>query len=169
MNLFKEFWSWPQPWWSQKRIDRAWEKYWEPIIEEECQKAFEQELKARAGDSKKMKKVGQNMSFDEYQEEAGKTAKFPDDVPPLFYNAAGLCDEAGEVMGVVKKFYRDREALDLTLDRDKLVKELGDTLWYLSQAARMAQITLGEVAETNIEKLRGRRARNTIHGEGDER
>lgn len=169
MKLFKKFWSWPQPWWSQKRIDKAWEEYYEPLIEEECQKAFELDLKAKIEDSNKTERVDQNMSFNEYQEEAGKTAIFPDDVPPLFYNAAGMCDEAGEVMGVVKKFYRDRKALDLTLDRDKLVKELGDTLWYLSQAARMAKIPLSEVAETNIEKLRGRRERNTIHGEGDER
>lgn len=109
------------------------------------------------------------MNFDEYQEEAGKTAVFPDDVPPLFYNAGGICDEAGEVMGVVKKYYRDRNALNLTLDKEKLTKELGDTLWYLSQAARVAGIPLSEVANSNIEKLRRRRERNTIHGEGDER
>lgn len=26
---------WPQPWWSQKRIDKIWEEYWEPFVEEE--------------------------------------------------------------------------------------------------------------------------------------
>lgn len=68
------------------------------------------------------------------------------------YFALGLCEEAGEVAGVVKKHvFHGHE-----LNRDKLVEELGDTLWYLDQLACSFGITLEEVAGANIEKLRKR-------------
>lgn len=46
----------------------------------------------------------------------------------LAHYALGLCEEAGELAGVIKKhvFYGH------PLDRDKLVKEAGDVLWYLA-------------------------------------
>ena len=42
------------------------------------------------------------------------------------------------------------------LDRDALIKELGDVAWYLAEAATALDIDLSEVFERNIEKLKKR-------------
>jgi NTP pyrophosphatase (non-canonical NTP hydrolase) len=42
------------------------------------------------------------------------------------------------------------------LDRDAVVKELGDALWCLAVAAETLGIPLSEVARVNQEKLRAR-------------
>jgi len=50
-----------------------------------------------------------------------------------------------------------------------LLKELGDTLWYLTQSAQALGSTLEEVATLNIAKLDSRASRRAIGGSGDER
>jgi NTP pyrophosphatase (non-canonical NTP hydrolase) len=53
--------------------------------------------------------------------------------------------------------------------REKIVKELGDVLWYAAQLSTELGMDLGEVAQRNIEKLSARRVANLIHGEGSDR
>ena len=66
--------------------------------------------------------------------------------------AAGLAEEAGEVLGLVRKrVYQQRET-----PREKLVEELGDVLWCLAMTAESLGITLEEVATTNVAKLQRR-------------
>ena len=62
----------------------------------------------------------------------------------------GLAGEAGEVIEHVKKHVGHGHALD----KQVLVKELGDILWYISAVASLNGLTLGEVARVNIAKLR---------------
>lgn len=66
--------------------------------------------------------------------------------------AAGLAEEAGEVLGAVRKHVFQAR----TLDREALVEELGDALWCVAAAAAAAGVTLDEVARRNVEKLRAR-------------
>lgn len=42
------------------------------------------------------------------------------------------------------------------LDRDKLAKELGDVMWYVATIVTTANLSLEDIAEKNIEKLRKR-------------
>jgi len=42
------------------------------------------------------------------------------------------------------------------IDHDKMVKEIGDVLWYVAFAARAVGVSLDEVAERNVAKLRAR-------------
>ena len=66
--------------------------------------------------------------------------------------AAGMAEEAGEILGQVRKHrFQQRE-----LDRDRLVAELGDALWCLAAAAGALGVGLDEVAERNLAKLRAR-------------
>ena len=66
--------------------------------------------------------------------------------------AAGLSEEAGEVLALVRKhLYQGRE-----LDREKLEKELGDVLWCLAMTARAAGLALESIAAANIAKLEER-------------
>lgn len=53
--------------------------------------------------------------------------------------------------------------------RGKLLKELGDTLWYAAQLATELGVSLGDVAQQNLDKLAARKLADKIHGEGSDR
>jgi len=92
-------------------------------------------------------------TFNSYQREASRT--LPPNTEPsktLNLGALGLGGESGEVIDLLKKHLFH----DQPLDRDKLRKELGDVLWYLSAITTGAGLTLQEVADANVEKLRKR-------------
>lgn len=100
------------------------------------------------------------MDFDEYQElsrrTAGKQPPVRDGVPgELAYCALGLVCEAGEAGDHIKKIVYHGHALDVVTQAD-LLDELGDVLWYLAGVCSFAGISLSEVAELNVEKLRKR-------------
>ena len=106
-------------------------------------------------------------SFDEYQKFAVATAD-PCAKDPL-YLAVGLCEEAGEAGGKVKKTMRDHLGVFDIERRSAIATELGDTLWYLANQAHRMGFTLSEIAELNMRKIKGRIERKTLHGEGDKR
>ncbi len=93
------------------------------------------------------------MDLTEYQRLAARTANNAlDERERLADAAAGLAEEAGEVLGLVRKhIYMGHE-----LDRQRLTQELGDVLWCLSAVAGAVGVTLDEVAESNLAKLRAR-------------
>ncbi len=66
-----------------------------------------------------------------------------------FHMALGIGGEAGEVVDVIKKHI----ANNIPLDRQKLVKELGDLEFYLEGVRQIYGITREEVLEKNYEKL----------------
>jgi len=67
----------------------------------------------------------------------------------------GVAGEAGEVADIVKKYlYHDSGSLD----RDHIIEELGDVLWYVAVAAHTIGVTLADVAHFNAEKLAKRYA-----------
>lgn len=73
------------------------------------------------------------LNFNEYQAEAMKTANSDKlTLNEMLTNAAlGLNGEAGEFADLVKKHLFQGHCLD----REKLIKELGDCLWYVSLGA----------------------------------
>ena len=82
--------------------------------------------------------------------------------------ALGLAGETGEVCDKLKKHIRVGDSL-ATLDRDGILKELGDVLWYLTSITDELDFTLDEVINRNVEKIKGRLERNTLYGTGDNR
>ena len=75
-----------------------------------------------------------------------------DEKEMLTNSVMGLCGESGEACDLVKKhLFHGHE-----LDRESLIKELGDVAWYLAEGAEALGIPLEEVFERNIEKLRRR-------------
>jgi NTP pyrophosphatase (non-canonical NTP hydrolase) len=107
--------------------------------------------------------------FNDYQRESRKTWSLIHTDHAIVYPTLGLTNEAGEVAGKVKKIFRDKGGKISEQDREALKQELGDVLWYLTQICTELDITLQEVAETNIEKLFSRLERNQIRGDGDHR
>jgi NTP pyrophosphatase (non-canonical NTP hydrolase) len=110
-----------------------------------------------------------DLTLNEYQDYASETFKYIPEMgmPIRVFTALGLNEEAGEVAGKIKKFYRDNIPVELSTEAIGL--ELGDTLWYLSQCARLWGYTLNDIALMNINKLKDRHERNVIHGSGDNR
>ncbi len=109
------------------------------------------------------------MDFTEYQTKARRTAKYPVIGHRVIYPTLGLSNEAGEVSGKIKKIFRDKGGMINEDDRKALISELGDVLWYLAQVCTELEISLDEVAETNIAKLLDRLQRGVIKGDGDNR
>lgn len=101
-----------------------------------------------------MSATGTNAAtLDGYQQEARRTINrdLPDD-HRLLDAAAGLAEEAGEVLSHVRKHVLQGRVLD----RDAVALELGDALWCLAVAADTLGISLHDVARRNVEKLRDR-------------
>lgn len=93
------------------------------------------------------------MTLDEYQDRARRTKNRYDDPRLAIGNwSMGLAGEAGELIDMLKKVYFH----DHPANRDALVKELGDVLWYVAVLSDELGIDLEEVARTNIEKLEKR-------------
>lgn len=64
----------------------------------------------------------------------------------------GLAGESGELADYIKKvLYHGKP-----LDRDHIIKELGDILWYISILATVLGEPLENIAMRNIEKLKSR-------------
>ena len=89
--------------------------------------------------------------------------------PAFMEKVLGLAGEAGEVEDKVKKILRDDNAQLTPEKRESLLKELGDTLWYVATIARYLDAPLEEIAEQNIAKLQSRLERHKISGSGDDR
>jgi NTP pyrophosphatase (non-canonical NTP hydrolase) len=109
------------------------------------------------------------MDFNEYQSKSRKTAKYPEIGHAVIYPTLGLVNEAGEVAGKIKKVFRDKDGHITPEIRAALQAELGDVLWYLAQVATELDLTLEEIAESNIAKLYDRLERGKIKGDGDNR
>ena len=93
------------------------------------------------------------MTLNEYQKLAMTTLNPALDGKDVLINGVmGLCGEAGEAIDIVKKHL----AQGHELDREALIKELGDVAWYLAETAYALGVPLEEVCSRNIEKLRRR-------------
>ena len=107
------------------------------------------------------------MDFDTYQRLAAATALYPDVGSNVLYPTLGLCGESGEVAEKVKKVLRDHGGTWSAASREAVKLELGDVLWYVSRLAAELDLSLDDVATTNLGKLKSRQQRHNICGEGD--
>ncbi len=88
------------------------------------------------------------MLANDYQRKAMRTVNFES----LVNCGLGLAGEAGEVADIIKKaVFHGHD-----LDKEALVEELGDCLWYIAVTARLMEISLADVMKKNIDKLRKR-------------
>lgn len=113
------------------------------------------------------------MDFDVYQKKASKydLSEATNDLKAVGFieKVLGLVGEAGETADKIKKILRDKDGMASDEDKELIIKELGDTLWYIASISRYLDVPLSKVANENIEKLESRYQRNKIHGEGDKR
>ena len=102
--------------------------------------------------------------FKEYDEFVRSMKVYPEK-HAIVYPALGLAGEAGEITEKVKKWLRG----DKELDKDALLSELGDPLWYITSLADDLGYTLQDVIDRNVEKLNSRKDRGVLKGSGDNR
>jgi NTP pyrophosphatase (non-canonical NTP hydrolase) len=90
------------------------------------------------------------MDFNEYQTLAMRTAN--SNCKNIANFGLGLCGESGEVVELIKKhlFHGHK------LDKDKIVKEMGDCAWYLALGCEVMGIKLEDVINANVAKLKDR-------------
>ena len=109
------------------------------------------------------------MDLNHYQRESRKTALYPEVGNNAIYPTLGLVGEAGEVADKVKKIIRDKRGQFDQESKEAIKFELGDVLWYISQLSSELGYELDEVANANLQKLKSRKNRGKIQGEGDNR
>ena len=108
------------------------------------------------------------MDFSKYQELAVVTAQYGAGAK-IMYPALGLGNEAGEVLGKIKKVLRDENGNFSEENCQKIGDEIGDVLWYIAALATDLNLNLDRVAMGNLKKLESRRQRGVIQGSGDNR
>ncbi len=89
--------------------------------------------------------------------------------PAYVAKILGLVGEAGEVAEKYKKIIRDKQGIVSNEDKDLIVKELGDVLWYTAMLAKYLGVSFDDVATANINKLSSRKERGVQRGSGDNR
>jgi NTP pyrophosphatase (non-canonical NTP hydrolase) len=94
--------------------------------------------------------MSEPMTLDDFHRAALRTVNPSlDERDRLLDAAAGLAEEAGELLGLVrKKVFQAREP-----GNDRLREELGDVLWCLAVASHTLGFSLSEIAEANQAKL----------------
>ena len=94
-----------------------------------------------------------DLTLNDYQQFALRTMADPTyNEKNIAVLSLGLTGESGEFADNVKKVLGHGHQLD----KDKLIKELGDVLWYAAGLATVLGVSLGEVAQRNVDKLKAR-------------
>lgn len=70
----------------------------------------------------------------------------------LLHGAMGLCTESGELMDQLKRHIFYGAELDIT----NVKEENGDLLWYIAEVLNALNVSMSDVMQTNIDKLRTR-------------
>lgn len=100
------------------------------------------------------------LSLVDYQLQAARTADRKQPFPAaLTVCGLGVTGEAGELADRIKKIVFHGHPID----REKLLEEAGDVLWYLAFLATVLGSDLGQIGERNLAKLRKRYPEGFTH------
>ena len=93
------------------------------------------------------------MNVNEYQQKAMRTLNPSLNQKDVLINSVmGLCGESGEAIDIVKKWLMQGHELD----KEHLMRELGDVAWYLAEAATALEVPLETIFQANLDKLEKR-------------
>ena len=98
------------------------------------------------------------MELNEYQKLTSRTAVYPGQASKqgLEYTLFGLLGEVGEISNLYKKILRNNDDPYSYENRQKLMTETGDALWYLTQFLKELGYSLDYAAQINVDKLAAR-------------
>lgn len=89
------------------------------------------------------------MTGNEYQQKCMRTAGNMSESDMILNGVMGLNGEAGECIDLVKKALFQGH----TLNREKLIDELSDVMWYVAITAQGIGAGLDEIMQHNVDKL----------------
>lgn len=93
------------------------------------------------------------MQINFYQQAAMRTCRHtPGSQQALIEAALGLTGETGEAVDIVKKTMFGGHPLD----KEKLLLEMGDIAWYLTEMCLALNVSFQDILEMNIKKLEKR-------------
>lgn len=95
--------------------------------------------------------------LEEYQDWVRENVYGDDFGVPLLIMSNAFGGEAGELMNVIKKVYRDDKGVVTKARKQDIISELGDNIWYIAAICNEIGVTLDEVIENNIQKINERR------------
>lgn len=94
----------------------------------------------------------EKLSFNEYQKQAFDLVSEDGRKDLILNGVLGLAGESGECCDIVKK----NRFQGHDLDKEHLMDELGDVLWYIAETCSGLGVTLEECAQYNLDKLHAR-------------
>ena len=110
------------------------------------------------------------MNANDYQKQALTTViKHPDPLMDKSIYVMGIAGEAGEVIEKWKKIVAYKDGKISATDKQELVKEMGDVVWYVAVLAHSLGVSLEDVLQINLKKLADRKKRGVTKGAGDNR
>ena len=96
--------------------------------------------------------MDEKINFNQYQKEAFDLISEDGRKDMVLNGVLGLAGESGECCDIVKKNrFQGHE-----LNKEHLIEELGDVMWYIEETASGLGVTLEEVAQYNLDKLHKR-------------
>ena len=96
--------------------------------------------------------MDEKINFNQYQKEAFDLISEDGRKYMVLNGVLGLAGESGECCDIVKKNrFQGHE-----LNKEHLIEELGDVMWYIAETASGLGVTLEEVAQYNLDKLHKR-------------
>ena len=96
--------------------------------------------------------MDEKINFNQYQKEAFDLISEDGRKDMVLNGVLGLAGESGECCDIVKKNrFQGHE-----LNKEHLIEELGDVMWYIAETASGLGVTLEEVAQYNLDKLHKR-------------
>ena len=90
-----------------------------------------------------------NKEFSKFQKETQVKNDFD-----LKYFALGLCGEVGEVANEIKKLERDDNNVLTKGRKEKIITELGDSMWYIAGICNTLDVEIDDLLHNNIDKLK---------------
>tara|TARA_Y100001978_G_scaffold174616_1_gene166322 strand:+ start:268 stop:672 length:405 start_codon:yes stop_codon:yes gene_type:complete len=94
-------------------------------------------------------------NFVDFADRIGELDREGANIERLLTAGVGINAEGGEFLEIIKKMVFQGKPWNKD-NRDHLIIELGDLLWYVAQATMALEVSFDEVIEKNIKKLEKR-------------
>ena len=94
-------------------------------------------------------------NFVDFADRIGELDREGANIERLLTAGVGINAEGGEFLEIIKKMVFQGKPWNED-NRDHLIIELGDLLWYVAQATMALEVSFDEVIEKNIKKLEKR-------------
>ena len=94
-------------------------------------------------------------NFVDFADRIGELDRQGANIERLLTSGVGINAEGGEFLEIIKKMVFQGKPFNDD-NREHLIIELGDLMWYVAQATQALGISMDEVLETNVNKLKKR-------------